>query len=87
MRRSTGWRLFPLSRLANYYGTAITQSGQCETQYDTANVPDSGYTYYDQGRHPMWAAGLNVRHPVLSLWAPFCDLHGIISGAGVAYTP
>ena len=51
----------PVSRLANFYGTAITQSGQCESQYDCANIEDSGYTYNDAGKHPMWAAGLNVR--------------------------
>jgi hypothetical protein len=50
-----------VSRLANFYGTAITQSGQCESQYDCANIEDSGYTYNDGGKHPMWAVGLNVR--------------------------
>ena len=49
------------ARVANYYGTAITQSGHSEAQYDTANVQNVGYTYNDGGLHPMWAAGLDVR--------------------------
>jgi len=49
------------AQAANYYGTAITQSGRSEPQYDTANVQDGGYTYTDGGLHPMWNAGLDVR--------------------------
>ena len=49
------------AQAANYYGTAITQSGRSEPKYDTANVQNGGYTYTDGGLHPMWNAGLDVR--------------------------
>ena len=49
------------AQAANYYGTAITQCGRSEPQYDTANVQDPGYSYNDGGLHPMWTVGLDVR--------------------------
>ena len=49
------------AQAANYYGTAITQSGHSEAQYDTANAQNPGFTYVDGGVHPMWSGGLDVR--------------------------
>lgn len=48
-------------KVANYYGTAISQSGQCESTYNTSNVGNSAYQYNDEGKHPIWSAGLTVR--------------------------
>lgn len=47
-------------RAANYYGTAISQCGQAESTYDVANLANPNYAYNDQGKHPLWDAGLTV---------------------------
>ena len=45
-------------RQANYYSTAINQGGQCESTLDTSNLSNSNYVYNDEGKHPIWQAGL-----------------------------
>lgn len=47
-------------RAANFYGTAVSQCGAAESTYDVANLANSAYTYNDEGKHPLWAAGLRV---------------------------
>lgn len=54
-------------RVSNYYGTSIGQSGQCPSTYSTSNVGNSAYPYNDEGKHPIWSAGLTVRALVLGL--------------------
>ena len=45
-------------QMANFYAGAITQTGQCVSTFDTSSMGNTSYVYNDEGKHPMWAAGL-----------------------------
>lgn len=63
-------------RTANYYGTAISQCGASESTYDVANLANGAYGYNDEGKTPLWDAGLRV-----SVFEPSCWCRGTYSSA------
>lgn len=75
-------------RAANYYGTAISQCGASESIYDVANLANGAYAYNDEGKTPLWDAGLRVSvfEPSRWCWAPYSSAVNTLYASTLGFT-
>jgi len=75
-------------RAANYYGTAISQCGASESIYDVANLANGAYAYNDEGKTPLWGAGLRVSvfEPSRWCWGPYSSAVNTLYASALGFT-